>query len=118
MAWMICNGWMPPGACAGTALHAHAALSPSTGIIDSHALLQALLADAEAHGAQLACHSPLSRGRVVADGMELEIAGITIQARLVINAAGRGHPLSPPAWLVFHVKPSRQPTTPVACISA
>jgi L-2-hydroxyglutarate oxidase LhgO len=70
-------------------LHAHAALlSPSTGIIDSHALLQALLADAEAHGAQLACHSPLSRGRVVADGMELEIAGITIQARLVINAAG------------------------------
>jgi L-2-hydroxyglutarate oxidase LhgO len=61
---------------------------PSTGIIDSHALLQALLADAEAHGAQLACHSPLSRGRVVADGMELEIAGITIQARLVINAAG------------------------------
>ena len=71
------------------ALHAHAALlSPSTGIIDSHALLQALLADAEAHGAQLACHSPLNRGRVLADGMELEIAGMPIQTRLVINAAG------------------------------
>ncbi|RMC93790.1 NAD(P)/FAD-dependent oxidoreductase [Aquitalea palustris] len=71
------------------ALSAHAALlSPSTGIIDSHALLQALLADAEAHGAQLACHSPLNRGRVLADGMELEIAGITIKARSVINAAG------------------------------
>jgi L-2-hydroxyglutarate oxidase LhgO len=75
------------------ALHTHAALlSPSTGIIDSHALLQALLADAEAHGAQLACHSPLSRGRVLADGMELEIAGITIQARSVINAAGAWAP--------------------------
>lgn len=74
-------------------LQAHAALlSPSTGIIDSHALLQALLADAEAHGAQLACHSPLSRGRVVADGMELEIAGITIKARVVINAAGAWAP--------------------------
>lgn len=74
-------------------LQAHAALlSPSTGIIDSHALLQALLADAEAHGAQLACHSPLSRGRVVADGMELEIAAITIKARSVINAAGAWAP--------------------------
>jgi L-2-hydroxyglutarate oxidase LhgO len=73
MAWMICNGWMPPGCVHWNRLNAHAALySPSTGIIDSHALLQALLADAEAHGAQLACHSPLSRGRVVADGMELE----------------------------------------------
>lgn len=71
------------------ALNAHAALhSPSTGIVDSHALLQTLLTDAQAHGAQLACHSPLSRGRVVADGMELAIAGITIKARLVINAAG------------------------------
>ena len=70
-------------------LNAHAALlSPSTGIVDSHGLLQALLADAEAHGAQLACHSPLSRGRIAADSMELEIAGITIQAKLVINAAG------------------------------
>ncbi|WP_199104024.1 NAD(P)/FAD-dependent oxidoreductase [Aquitalea sp. ASV11] len=74
-------------------LQAHAALrSPSTGIIDSHALLQALLADAEAHGAQLACHSPFNSGRVVADGMELEIAGITIKARFVINAAGAWAP--------------------------
>jgi len=70
-------------------LQVHAALlSPSTGIIDSHALLQALLADAEAHGAQLACHSPLDGGRVVPDGIELDIAGISIKTRLVINAAG------------------------------
>lgn len=70
-------------------LQAHAALlSPSTGIIDSHALLQALLADAEAHGAQLACHSPLSSGRVLPDGIALEIAGTTIKASLLINAAG------------------------------
>ncbi|NWK77831.1 NAD(P)/FAD-dependent oxidoreductase [Aquitalea sp. LB_tupeE] len=74
-------------------LQVHAALlSPSTGIVDSHALLQALLADAEAHGAQLVCHSPFNSGRVVADGMELDIAGITIKARLVINAAGAWAP--------------------------
>ncbi|WP_199054433.1 NAD(P)/FAD-dependent oxidoreductase [Aquitalea sp. ASV15] len=71
------------------ALSAHAALlSPSTGIVDSHALLQALLADAEAHGAQLACHSPVSGGRTLPQGLLLEIAGMPIQARLVINAAG------------------------------
>lgn len=71
------------------ALHAHAALlSPSTGIINSHALLQALLADAEAHGAQLACHSPVSGGRITPQGLALDIAGMPIQARLVINAAG------------------------------
>jgi L-2-hydroxyglutarate oxidase LhgO len=70
-------------------LQAHAALlSPSTGILDSHALMQALLADAEAHGVQLACHSPLDGGRVVADGIELNIAGISIKAKLVINATG------------------------------
>lgn len=70
-------------------LHVHAALlSPSTGIVDSHTLLQALLADAEAHGTQLACHSPLDSGRVMPDGIALNIAGISIKARLVINATG------------------------------
>ena len=36
-----------------------ALLSPSTGIIDSHALMVSLLGDAENHGAALVCHSPV-----------------------------------------------------------
>jgi len=38
-----------------------ALLSPSTGIIDSHAYMMALLADAEAHGAQLVCNTRVTR---------------------------------------------------------
>ncbi len=69
---------------------AGALLSPSTGIIDSHALMQALLADAEAHGAQLALRSPLETGAIDTHGATLRIAGCDIRARLVINAAGFG----------------------------
>lgn len=71
------------------ALQAHAALlSPSTGILDSHGLMLALLADAETHGATLALNSPLHGGRVAGDGLELDIAGMRLQAHLTVNAAG------------------------------
>jgi L-2-hydroxyglutarate oxidase LhgO len=44
------------------ALHCHEALlSPSTGILDSHAYMLALLADAEADGATLACRTRVTR---------------------------------------------------------
>ena len=44
------------------ALHCvEALLSPSTGIIDSHAYMLALLADAEAHGTQLICNTKVTR---------------------------------------------------------
>ncbi|UTH75714.1 NAD(P)/FAD-dependent oxidoreductase [Chromobacterium sp. IIBBL 290-4] len=67
---------------------AAALLSPSTGIIDSHALMLSLLADAEAAGAQLALGSPLEGGEITADGIVLRIAGMEILARRVVNAAG------------------------------
>ncbi|WP_174873184.1 NAD(P)/FAD-dependent oxidoreductase [Vogesella oryzae] len=72
------------------ALQAHAALlSPSTGIVDSHALMQALLADAEHAGALLALASPIVGGAVSADGIVLTLAdGYQVLARQVINAAG------------------------------
>ncbi len=72
------------------ALHAHAALhSPDTGIIDSHALMQALLADAEHAGAMLALASPVHGGRAGADGIVLQLGeGYEILARQVVNAAG------------------------------
>ncbi|PNG70261.1 L-2-hydroxyglutarate dehydrogenase, mitochondrial, partial [Tetrabaena socialis] len=41
-----------------------ALLSPSTGILDSHSYMTALLADAEAHGAVLATHTRVRGGWV------------------------------------------------------
>ena len=52
-----------------------ALLSPSTGIIDSHAYMLALLADAEAHGAILALNTPVMAGKVLDDGFELAFGG-------------------------------------------
>lgn len=74
------------------ALDAHAALlSPSTGIVDSHGLMLALLGDAERHGAMLALGSPVTGGVADVDGVVLEIGGeapMTLRAHWVINAAG------------------------------
>ena len=47
--------------------------SPSTGIIDSHALMLAYLGDAEAHGAMLALKSPLEKAEVVSEGIVLRV---------------------------------------------
>ena len=52
-----------------------ALLSPSTGIIDSHAYMLALRGDAEAAGAAFAFHTPLLRARALADRIELEAGG-------------------------------------------
>jgi L-2-hydroxyglutarate oxidase LhgO len=68
-----------------------ALLSPSTGIIDSHALMLAFQGDAEDAGAMLALHAPVERGLVTDDGIELEVGGaapMTLSARIVINSAG------------------------------
>jgi L-2-hydroxyglutarate oxidase LhgO len=63
--------------------------SPSTGIIDSHALMLAYLGDAEAHGAMLALRSPLERIEAVSRGFVLHVAGSEpIGARILVNSAG------------------------------
>jgi L-2-hydroxyglutarate oxidase LhgO len=75
-------------------LRAEAALwSPSTGIVDSHALMLALLGDLEAAGGVIALRSPLEA--MTADpggeGHTLHIGGaapMTLAARFVVNAAG------------------------------
>ncbi|MGL6111914.1 MAG: NAD(P)/FAD-dependent oxidoreductase [Rubrivivax sp.] len=74
------------------ALHCTAAvLSPSTGIVDSHGLMLALLGDAQANGAMLALLSPLQRLTRVRDGFELDVGGdepMPLHARCVVNSAG------------------------------
>jgi len=63
--------------------------SPSTGIIDSHALMLAYLGDAEAHGAMLALKSPLARVEVKGDGFILHVNGSDpIGCASLVNSAG------------------------------
>ncbi|OGA07319.1 MAG: FAD-dependent oxidoreductase [Betaproteobacteria bacterium RIFCSPHIGHO2_12_FULL_69_13] len=76
------------------ALSCTAALfSPSTGIIDSHALMLAYLGDAEARGAVLALRSRLERALARAGGFELRVAGAEpIECRILVNSAGLRSP--------------------------
>jgi L-2-hydroxyglutarate oxidase LhgO len=70
-----------------------ALLSPSTGIIDSHAYMLALRGEAEERGAAYAFHTPLLRGRSNAGRIEIEAGGdtpMTLACDLLVNAAGLG----------------------------
>lgn len=79
------------------ALHAVAALhSPSTGIVDSHALMLALQGDAENHGAMIAFRARVTGGSVASSpdgGIDLTVrddSGATtgFRADIVVNSAG------------------------------
>ena len=98
------------------ALHCVAALhSPSTGIIDSHGLMLALLGDAEAHGAMLALCSPLLGWRVGAAGIELDVGGdspMTLCAQTVVNSAGLQAPAL--ARLLHGLDPAHVPADHLA----
>jgi len=78
------------------ALHCVGALlSPSTGIVDSHGLMLALLGDAELHGAVLALCSPVQALQATAAGWVLDVGGASpsqLRARSVVNSAGLGAP--------------------------
>jgi len=68
-----------------------ALLSPSTGIIDSHALMLAFQGEAEAAGAIVVFRTPVLHGWVRNNGFELAVGGddpTTIRSRLLVNAAG------------------------------
>jgi L-2-hydroxyglutarate oxidase LhgO len=67
-----------------------ALLSPSTGIIDSHALMLQLQADAEQAGAVFAFQSAVEAGEITPDGIALRVqgAGEPLLAHSVINCAG------------------------------
>jgi L-2-hydroxyglutarate oxidase LhgO len=63
--------------------------SPSTGIIDSHALMLAFLGDAEQHGAMLALKSPFVRAEVLGTGFVLHVEGSDpIRCAALVNCAG------------------------------
>ncbi len=77
------------------ALECKAALhSPSSGIVDSHGLMTALLGDAQHAGAVLAWRSPIAGAQQVPDGWQVRAGGAAdgeafeLLAHWVINAAG------------------------------
>jgi L-2-hydroxyglutarate oxidase LhgO len=74
------------------AIHGTAALlSPSTGIVDSHALMLALQADTEGRGGLIALSTRLLSGRASSDGIVLRFGGreqFELKADLVVNSAG------------------------------
>jgi L-2-hydroxyglutarate oxidase LhgO len=74
----------PQLACLG-ALH-----SPLSGIIDSHAYMLSLLADAERHGAMLACDSSVTRVVLGEGSIAIGVNGAepSLEARLLFNCAG------------------------------
>lgn len=65
-------------------------LSPSTGIVDSHQLLQSLLADLISHNGHLVLASPVTQG-AINEGVWLRLDGNSdcdLQCNLVINCTG------------------------------
>ncbi|PIF78426.1 L-2-hydroxyglutarate oxidase LhgO [Variovorax sp. 54] len=77
----------PEVACVG-ALH-----SPSTSIVDSHALMLSYLGDAERAGASLALQSRVQAVRPTVDGLVVEVGGAeatSVLCNTVVNAAGLG----------------------------
>ncbi len=70
----------------------HRALfSPSTGIIDSHALMLALESDLATHGGMVVLGAEVAGGACTADGIMLRVGGaepMELQARTVVNCAG------------------------------
>lgn len=89
LVWLDAAGasTLEPALCCEAAL-----LSPSTGIIDSHALMWSLLADAEAAGTMLALRSPVRRIAPDRGVLRLEVGddgtGSWLAARRLVNAAG------------------------------
>ena len=71
-------------------------LSPSTGIIDVHELLLALLADLEAHGGALLLQANVGAMQAADDGivMQVDSGGTTseLQCRWLVNCAGLSAP--------------------------
>lgn len=77
------------------ALHCYGALhSPSTGIVDSHALMLSLLGDLENAGGVLALNTAVAHMCIAQYAIELVASdGTQLVAKTVVNAAGHGAPV-------------------------
>ena len=74
---------------------AAALLSPSTGIVDSHALMLAMQGDLEHAGGAVVFHAPVLGGQVLGRGFLLNVGGtepMALECDILVNAAGLGAP--------------------------
>lgn len=77
---------MEPGLSCDAAIY-----SPSSGIVDSHGLMLALLGDLEAAGGMLASRAPVVKGVIGESAVDIEIGGdapILLRANMIVNCAG------------------------------
>lgn len=77
---------LEPALACRAALH-----SPSTGIIDSHGYMLALLGEAQDHGVALALNAPFERAQAIRQGFHIHVGGkepLDLTCRLLVNSAG------------------------------
>ena len=67
-------------------------LSPTTGIIDSHAYMVSLQGDLEAAGGVVVCNTPVRRLEPAGRGVTVHCDEMALAARLVVNSAGLAAP--------------------------
>jgi L-2-hydroxyglutarate oxidase LhgO len=69
-----------------------ALLSPSTGIIDSHAYMQALLGEATSQGAMLVCGAAVDGAALVGDQWVVRAGDVQLATPIFVNSAGLDAP--------------------------
>jgi L-2-hydroxyglutarate oxidase LhgO len=69
-----------------------AVYSASTGIIDSHAYMESLVGDLEAHGGAIAFHAEVVAGRAERGRVRVDTSELSLDAALVVNCAGLAAP--------------------------
>ena len=85
--------------------------SPVSGIFDSHGYFLALQGELEDRGGMIAFETPVERGQVLSDGVELVTSGATpsvIKAKTVVNAAGHNS-----VWLAAQIEGDHVASLPV-----
>ncbi len=69
-----------------------AVMSETTGIIDSHAYMESLVGDLEAHGGMIAFHTDVLSGRAERRRIRLQTQQFELDAAFVVNCAGLAAP--------------------------
>jgi L-2-hydroxyglutarate oxidase LhgO len=70
-------------------------LSPSSGIVDSHALMLSYQGEVENHGGRVVLRAPVTGGEVMSNGIRVEVGGAeptTLLCKTLVNCAGHGAP--------------------------
>ena len=96
-------------------------LSPTTGIVDSHAFMLALQGDFEAAGGMIAFETPVEGGQALSDAIAISTGGkapATITARHVVLAAGLSAPRLARSIVGVIASRSRRPISQKEVISA